>query len=83
MQFQIATSKVVLGRTLILVLYTNGLFMTGNEPQLIKIREIWPLKFEMNNHGMMNYFFKFEKENLSCEAIKEFLESGNANPWTL
>lgn len=45
----------------ILVLYVDGLFLTGKEPMVIKVRGRWPLKFEMKNHGMMNYFMKFGK----------------------
>jgi len=29
---------------------------------------------------MMNRFLKLGKENPYCEAIKELLENGNANP---
>ena len=45
--------KVVQGMVLILVLvlYTNGRLLTGNEPLMIKVRRIWPLKFELKNHG--------------------------------
>lgn len=68
--------------TLILVLYIDGIFLTGIEPLMIKVRGSWPLKFEMKNLGMTNYFLKFGKENYH-EAIEEFLGSGNANPWTL
>lgn len=83
MPIQTYTSKVVQGITLILVLYGDDLFLIGNEPLMIKVRGSWPLKFEMKNHSMMNYFLKYGKDNLYREAIDEFLESGNANPWTL
>jgi len=43
----------------------------------------WPLKFEIENNGTMNYFLKFGKENLYHEAIKEFFKNGNQNLWTL
>jgi len=82
-QIQTFTLKEAQDMTLILVLYTDGLFLIGNEPLMIKVRGCWPLKFEMKNHGIMNYFLKFGKENLYREAIEEFLENGNANPWTL
>lgn len=48
--------------TLILVLYIDGLFLTGNKPMMIKVRGRWPLKFKIKNHGMMNYFLKLGKE---------------------
>lgn len=80
---QTSTTKVVHGTTLILVLYIDGLFLTDNESLMIKVRGIWPLKFEMTNHGMTNYLLKFGKENLYREAIKELLEIGNENHWTL
>jgi len=69
--------------TLILVLYVDGILLIGNEPLMIKVRGSWLLKVEIMNHGMMNHFLKFGKENLYNEAIEEFLKCGNANSWTL
>lgn len=69
--------------TLIWVLYTSGLVLMGNEPPMIIVREFWPPKSEMMNHGMMNYFLKFGKKNLYHKAIEEFMGNGNENPWIL
>lgn len=65
---------------LILVLYTDGLFLTRNEPLMFKVKGKWPLKVKMKNHGMMSYVLKLGKENICSEAVKE---SGNAKTWTL
>lgn len=80
---QTSTSKGVQGMNLILVLYANGLLLTGNEPLMIKVRGSWLLKLKIMNHGIMNHFLMFGKENIYREAIEEFLESGNENPCTL
>ena len=42
-------------------IYIDGLLLTGNDILVIRVRGRWPLKFEMNNIVMLNYFLRFGK----------------------
>lgn len=77
MLIQKYTLEVFQGMTLILVLllYTNDLLLSSNEPPMIQVRGRRLLKLRMMNHDMMNQFLKLGKYNLYCEDIEEVLES--------
>lgn len=68
---------------MILILYTDGLLLTGKDPLMIKVRGSCLLNLEIMNHDTINQFLKLGKENLYCKSIKELLESGYENVWTL
>ena len=52
--------KVEYGRPMILMLYVDDLFLTGNEELIIDARRILATEFEMKDIGMMHYFLGME-----------------------
>jgi len=54
---------------MVLVLYTDDLLVTSDEPMMEQIRGRWLLNPEMMYHGMMNQFMEFGKEIPYCKDI--------------
>jgi len=52
--------KVVDGRPLILVLYVDDLFLTGDEDMIVKCKRELAREFEMKDLGLMHYFLDLE-----------------------
>jgi len=52
--------KVVDGRPLILVLYVDDLFLTGDEDMIVKCKKDLACEFEMKDLGLMHYFLGLE-----------------------
>ena len=53
--------KVVDGGPVILLLYLDDLFLTGDEKIIAKIKRKLDTKFEMKDLGMMHYFLGLER----------------------
>ena len=83
--------KVVEDKPVILLLYVDDLFLTGNEKQVMESKKKLAEEFEMKDLGLMHYFLGLEVWQ-SLEGI--FLNQGkyaveilrysicwNANPW--
>ena len=66
--------KVEYGRTMILLLYVDFLFLTGNEELITDARRRLDTEFKMKDLGMMNYFLGMEVWE-SADGI--FLSQGN------
>ena len=52
--------KVVDGRPLILVLYVDDLFLTGDEDMIVKCKRELAHEFEKKDLGLMHYFLDLE-----------------------
>jgi len=52
--------KVVVGRPLILVLYVDELFLTGDEDMIVKCKRELTREFEMKDLGLIHYFLGLE-----------------------
>jgi hypothetical protein len=52
--------KVVDGELVILLLYVDDLFLTGNEKLIAESRKKLVAEFEMKDLGMMHYFLGLE-----------------------
>ena len=52
--------KVVEDEPVILLLYVNDLFLTGNEKQIMEIKKKLVEEFEMKDLGLMHYFLGLE-----------------------
>ena len=65
--------KVVGNLPLILVLYVDDLFLTGDEHQIARCKRELTSKFEMKDLGLMHYFIGLEVWQRSDEI---FLSQG-------
>ena len=52
--------KVVEDEPVILLLYVDDLFLTGNEKQIMKRKKRLAEEFEMKDLGLMHYFLGLE-----------------------
>ena len=65
--------KVIEDEPVILLLYVNNLFLTGNEKQIMESKKKLAEEFKMKNLGLMHYFLGLEVWQ-SSEGI--FLNQG-------
>lgn len=61
--------KVIQGMLLILVLYVDDLFLTSDEPLMIKCKRKLASEFEMKDIGLMHYFLGLEVWQKSSEIF--------------
>ena len=52
--------KVMDDETIILLLYVDGLFLTGNEKEIVERKKNLAEELEMKNLGLMHYFVELE-----------------------
>ena len=52
--------KVIEDEPVILLLYVDDLFLTGNEKQIVERKKNLPEEFEMKELGLMHYFLGLE-----------------------
>ena len=52
--------KVIEDELVILLLYVNDLFLTGNEKQIVECKKKLVEEFEMKDLGLMHYFLGLE-----------------------
>ena len=57
--------KVIEDELVILLLYVDDLFLTGNQKQIVECKKKLAEEFEMKDLGLMHYFLGLEVWNLS------------------
>jgi hypothetical protein len=74
MQIQIFTTKFVNNTPVILLLYVNDLFLTGEESLIIQWKKELDFEFDMKDLGLMHYYLGLEVWQKHGEV---FLGQGN------